>query len=423
MKLFSSILILLLSALVFLSCSQETQTLEERLQTVLDDCIEDIDGRGASAAVIMPGRPMWKGVAGISHDTIDISPDMLFAIGSITKNFVATLTLKLAEEGKLSLDDSLHSWLPAYPHVDSTITIRQLLNHSSGIYMFLSNQQIWDDLIRDRTKIWTPEEVLSYIKEPYNFAPGKGYRYSNTNYLLMAMIIEKATGSNLSSEFRERFWKPLEIDNAYLSIEEEIPDNLAHVFGDNFNDDGSVQDLTYLPRASHESIAYGSSGLFMTAEDLAVWCNTLFEGEVLQRSSLDEMFEFREVGFGRKNKGIGLGVERFVKRMSSGETGVGHSGANIGTSAYMIHLPDHHISVVVMINSFNHKCSQAITTDLITTVLKENNVIGIIPYFDFIPWGVMMIAGALFAIIMIILLILWTRKRRQKRSQFGHNRV
>ncbi|MCD6249949.1 MAG: beta-lactamase family protein [candidate division Zixibacteria bacterium] len=198
------------------SCTTDNQTLEEKLQTVLNENIEDINGRGVSVAVIMPGRPIWKGVAGISHDTISISPDMLFAIGSITKNFVASLTLKLVEEGKLSLEDSLHSWLPAYSHIDSTITIRQLLNHSSGIYMFWSNQQIWDDLKKDRTKIWTPEEVLSYIKEPYSFAPGEGFRYSNTNYLLMAMIIEKATGSNLSTEFRERFWKPLEIDNAYF---------------------------------------------------------------------------------------------------------------------------------------------------------------------------------------------------------------
>jgi len=392
-------------------------TLEEKLQAVLDESIEDLDGRGVSAAIIMPGKPIWKGVAGISHDTVGISPDMLFAIGSITKNFVATLALKLAEEGKLSLEDSLHAWLPTYPHIDSTITIRQLLNHSSGIYMFWSNQKIWDDLKKDRTRIWTPEEVLSYIREPYGFAPGKGFRYSNTNYLLMATIIERVTGSSLSTEFRGRFWQPLGIKNAYLSIEEEMPDNMAHVFGDNFNNDGSILDLTYLPRASHESITYGSGGLFMTAEDLALWCNALFEGEVLQAQSLEEMLEFREIGFGRKNRGIGLGVERFVKRMSSGETAVGHSGANIGTSTYMVHLPDHHISVAVMINSFDHSRSQAITTDLITVILRENNVIGIIPYFDFIPWGILMIAGALFVTIM---LALWTRKRRQKRSQAGH---
>lgn len=401
---------IVLVSLNYASCTTNNQTLEEKLQAVLDENIEDIDGRGVSAAIIMPGKPIWKGVAGKSHDTVSISPNMLFAIGSITKNFVASLTLKLVEEGKLSLEDSLYNWLPSYPHIDSTITIRQLLNHSSGIYMFWSNQQIWDDLKKDRTKIWTPEEVLSYIKEPYSFDPGEGFRYSNTNYLLMAMIIEKVTGSNLSAEFRERFWRPLGIENTYLSLEEEIPDNLAHVFGDNFNNDGSIQDLTYLPRASHESITYGSSGLFMTAEDLALWCNALFEGRVLQPQSLEEILEFREIGFGRKKRGIGLGVELFVKRMASGERAVGHSGANIGSSAYMVHLPDHHISVAVMINSFNHDCSQAITTDLITTVLKENNVIGIIPYFDFIPYGVLMIAGVLFITIM---LALWIKKKRR----------
>ena len=411
MKQFSNTFILLLSALMFSSCSPDTQTLEERFQAVLDERVEDIDGRGVSAAVVMPGRPIWKGVTGTSHDTVSISPDMLFAIGSITKNFVATLTLKLVEEGKLSLEDSLHSWLPAYPHIDSTITIRQLLNHSSGIYMFWSNQEIWDDLKKDRTKIWTPEEVLSYIKEPYNFAPGEGFRYSNTNYLLMAMIVEKVTGSNLSTEFRERFWEPLGIRSACLSIEEEIPDNMAHVFGDNFNNDGSIQDLTFLPRASHESVTYGSGGLFMTAEDLALWCNALFEGKVLQSQSLDEMLEVREIGFGRKKRGIGLGVERFVKRMASGEKAVGHSGANIGSSTYMVHMPEHHVSVAVMINSFNHDCSQAITTDLITAVLKENNVIGIIPYFDFFPYGVLMIGATLFV---TIIFVLWIKKKHGK---------
>jgi len=86
---------------------------------------------------------------------------MLFAISSITKNFVAASTFKLIEEGILALDDPISKWLPPYNYIDSTITIRQLLNHTSGIYMFFSNQQIWDDLKKDRTKVWRPEEVLN----------------------------------------------------------------------------------------------------------------------------------------------------------------------------------------------------------------------------------------------------------------------
>ena len=397
---------------ILTSCSYgDKNTIEEKLQKVLDDGIIKYDARGVSVAVIFPDQKVWKGVSGISHDTVSIKSDMLFAIGSITKNVVAALTLKLAEEGMLSLDDPLSKWLPRYPYVDSTITIRQLLNHTSGIYMFWDNQEIWDDLKKDREKVWTPEEVLSYIKEPC-FAPGEGWRYSNTNYLLLAMIIEKATGSNLSTEFRKRFWQPLNIENAYLSIEEVIPDNQAHVYGDNFNNDGSNIDLTFLPRASHESITYGSAGLFMTAEDLAHWCNALFEGEVLHRESINEMLKFVDIGFGPRKRGYGLGVELFMRRISSGERAIGHSGANIGTSAYMVHLPEHHFTIVVMINSFNHECSAAITKDLIANVLKELNVIGIIPYFDFFPLGFVIIGAT-----MTLLVIIFFKLRRLKANK------
>jgi len=410
-KTFLSTVVLFTAILTILtSCSSGDQhPIEQKLQETLDRQIQKYGVRGVSAAVIFPDRNVWTGVSGISHDTVLIEPDMLFAIGSITKNFVAALTLNLAEEGVLSLDDPLSKWLPAYPHVDGSITIRQLLDHTSGIYMFWENQQIWDDLKMDREKIWTPEEVLSYIQEPY-FAPGEGWRYSNTNYLLLAMIIEEATGSNLSTEFRERFWQPLQIESAYLSMEEDIPDNQAHVYGDNFNNDGSDIDLTFLPRASHESITYGSAGLFMTAVDLARWGHALFEGEVLNTQSMDEMMQFVDIGFGSNKRGYGLGVELFIKRISSGERGIGHSGANIGTSAYMVHLPDYHVTVVVMINSYNNDCSAAVTKELIASVLKELNVLGIIPYFDFFPTGLLIISISILVINMTVLRI---RRRRK----------
>jgi len=193
---------------------------------------------------------------------------MLFAISSITKNFVAASTFKLIEEGILALDDPISKWLPPYNYIDSTITIRQLLNHTSGIYMFFSNQQIWDDLKKDRTKVWRPEEVLNYIKEPY-FDPGEEFRYSNTNYLLLAMIIEKVSGS------------------------------------------------------------------------------------------------------GGNMDGYGLGVQRYRRQIANGEIAYGHSGANIGTSAYMVYLPDYHSSVVVMINDRNHDCTETIVKKIIDILVKN----------------------------------------------------
>ncbi|MHC5100685.1 MAG: serine hydrolase domain-containing protein [Planctomycetota bacterium] len=384
---------LIIAIMLFLTaciCGLERST-EDRMQRILDKGISKYGARGVSAAVIFPDGKVWTGVSGISHDTVAIEPGMLFAIGSITKNIVAALTLKLAEENVLSLDDPLSKWLPEYPHIDSHITIRQLLNHTSGIYMFWDNQKVWDDLKKDRTKVWSPEEVLSYIKEP-EFSPGEGWRYSNTNYLLLAMIIEKATDSTLSAEFKKHFWEPLGIDNAYLSQQEDIPNNQAHVYGDNFIFGNQESDLTFEPRTSHESITFGSSGIFTTAESLAIWSNTLLGGEILQQESMEQMFQFVDFKEVANLTAYGLGVQLFPRSFSSGERAIGHGGGNIGTTTYMIYLPEHNISITVMINAFPNKSADYITKKLIRAVLRDINAIGIIPYFDFFPVGLGLIS-------------------------------
>ena len=241
-----------------LSCSRDTRTLDERIQEALSARIREYGVKGASTAVVLPDGEVHRVCAGVSHDSVAMSPEMLFAIGSITKNMVAALILQLAEEGTLSLDDSIQEWLEPIPKVDGTITIRQMLNHTSGIFMFWENQKLWDDLVKYRDSVFTPEVILTYLQEPH-FPPGTDFRYSNTNYLLLAMIATRATHSTLSEEFRRRFWQPLGLRNTYLSMEEQIPqDQLAHVWGDNFEKDGSNRDITYLPRISHETITYGS---------------------------------------------------------------------------------------------------------------------------------------------------------------------
>ncbi len=349
--------------IIFSACQIDNRPLDVQLEEAMTEELKENNIRGASAAVILPDESIHRIVAGFSHDSVAIDPDMLFAIGSITKNMVAALVLRLTEEGVLDLSDSLHEWLPSYAHVDSTITIRQLLNHTSGLYMFWDNDSIWEDLKKYRGRIFTPEMVLGYLKDPY-FAPGKNFRYSNTNYLLLAMIITRATGSSLSREFRDRFWEPLDIRNTFLSVEEDIPPRLAHVWGDHFENDGSNRDLTYLPRNSHESITYGSSGLFMTAEDLAKWSYKLFQGKVLSDTSLNQMLHFHMGGYG-------LGVGYFRSILGGGRQAVGHMGGNIGTTSAMIYSRKHKISLAVMINSYDVKIISSLSDRLGKIVLKS----------------------------------------------------
>jgi D-alanyl-D-alanine carboxypeptidase len=392
---------------------------EDQMQNVLDKGIAKHDVNGVSATVIFPDGKIWNGVSGISHDTVPMDPNMVFAIGSVTKNFIAALVLSLAEDDVLSLDDPVSKWLPSYAHVDGNITIRQLLNHTSGLYMFWDNQEIWDDLIADRTKYFTPDEVLEYIKEP-DFEAGEGWRYSNTNYLLLAMIINEATGSNLSTELNNRLYRPLGLTDFYLSQEETIPaDQQAHVYSDNW--DGPIRDVTFLPRTSHESIGYGSSGIFTTSENLARWSHALFEGRILEEQSMNEMLTFVEFKPVANMRAYGLGVQEFIKKISFGERAIGHGGGNIGTTTYMVYLPDHQVSIVVMINAFPNKSAEAILKGLTKVVLKDLDAFGI---FQLIEANLYyFIVGILAIAYWIIVIVNKIRKKVKPQSDPKNNKI
>ena len=408
---FKVIFTLSIICLLFSSCKQGIPV-EDQMQDVLDTGIAKYDIHGVSATVIFPDGEIWNGVSGISHEAVPINPDMLFAIGSVTKNFIATLTLSLAEDGILSLDDTVSKWLPSYPYIDGDITIRQLLNHTSGLYMFWDNQEIWDDLIANRTKYFTPDEVLAYIKEP-DFEAGEGWRYSNTNYLLLAMIINEATGSNLSTELNNRLYQPLGLSDFYLSQEESIPmDRQAHVYSDNW--DGPIRDVTFLPRTSHESITYGSAGIFTTSENLALWAQALFEGRVLEEQTLNEMLNFVEFSPVSNMKAYGLGVQEFRNNISFGEHAIGHAGGNIGTTTYMVYLPDHHVSIVVMINAFPNDGMEEILKGLEKVVLQDLGAFGISSLIAVNPhYFVISISAITFCTTVIIMKI---RKKRLQQS-------
>jgi D-alanyl-D-alanine carboxypeptidase len=141
-------------------------------------------GTGASASVIVAEQGAWSGASGISEPDVPVTPDMLFDMASVGKNYLAALVLQLVEEGKLGLDDPLYRWLPDYAHIDRAITVRQLLNHTSGVHDFVEHPQSPYWMPFDAIEFGTassPEEVVStLVGEPY-FAPGDGFRYSTTN--------------------------------------------------------------------------------------------------------------------------------------------------------------------------------------------------------------------------------------------------
>src|SRR4030095_7494548 len=152
--------------------------------------------------------------------------DTHFRIASNTKTMTAAVIMLLAQEGKLSFDDSVSKYVPDVPNGDN-ITITELLNMRSGLYSYDDDPELWAVLERDPTKVWTPAEVLSIaFKQPPYFAPGTDFHYSNTNYALLGLIAEKIDGKPLAQLMHDRLFGPLGLKNTMLpaSTSNTLPD-------------------------------------------------------------------------------------------------------------------------------------------------------------------------------------------------------
>lgn len=376
---FLGIVILIISAFFVFSCSNKNTTgpeltFYEKLQKALDDGIIQYNGKGLSAAIIMPDRELLTGVSGVSHGTTPITPDMRFAAGSIAKIFTGTTILQLVEEGKITLEDSLFEWVPAYPFVDSTITIRQLLNHTSGLYDIIDNQAYWEDIFQNPSNVWTPAElIIAFNQEPL-FPCGTDWNYSSVpGYALLRMIIENITEKEISIVNNDRFWIPHGLTNTFTSMGEDLPENVAHGWWD-LDDDGEYDDFFSWPRTAFASGILGE--VFSTAEDLAKWALALFyDKSVLNQQSLDQMLTFHSPCTGEEYfaAGYGLGAAKLNPELFNGLNAIGHTGNAPGYAAACIYLPDYEICIGFMDNTEEGN-SMNILFDIIKIVIEHFSV-------------------------------------------------
>lgn len=252
-------------------------------------------GTGVSAAVIIEGEGRWEGVAGYSSIDQPVDSDMLLNVASTGKTFLAMLILNLVEEGKLSLDDNISNWLTGDYYIDGSVTVRQLLNHTSGIFDWVehpdSPYRIPFDSI-DHTEISSSEEVISKLLADPLFRPGEEFYYSTTNYNILRIIAEKVTGNGLADEISRRFLVPLSLDNTFiLDSLTDLPGS-AHVVhpwydtdGDGIKDDISNNDIKWI-------VSRSPCFVYSTATDLAVWIHSIFNHKVLGDSLLTKVLDF-----------------------------------------------------------------------------------------------------------------------------------
>jgi D-alanyl-D-alanine carboxypeptidase len=326
----------------------------QELQEAVANALEDGRGGhdlGLSVSIFVPGFEIWSGVAGVSHPGVPITPSTLFDVGSIAKNFEAALALALADEGVLGLDDPISNWLPPLPHVDGAITVRQLLNHTSGIFNVFENPAFpWVGTDVDYTREWGLEEMFStFVLDPYG-PPGTIQHYSSTNYRLLTVILQEAAGAPVPQAVQDRFLEPLGLDHAYLTIGDPPPERfqVAHPMVD-VDEDSTLDDLAGYPRRWIASLTHPV--LFTTPSDLVRWITALYSDRtVLPGHSLEAMLTYpHPQGLDPEGGRYGLGVVDFSEIL--GANVIGHAGSALGYSAAALYLPDHGVAMAWAINT------------------------------------------------------------------------
>ncbi len=325
--------------------------LAEALQSTLDSMHQVLNIKGLGAALQLSNDAVWAGGSGVSSllPLDSIRPEHTFAVASTTKTITAACILQLTDEGVLSLDDSLHLWLPEYQYISSNITIRQLLRHQSGIYDVLQHPGFQPQMTANVNQIWTLNDVVTTFIQPPVFQPGTSWGYSNTNYLLLGMIIEAATGNPYWQEFEDRFFTPLGLESFSLPAFNALPDEVAHLWLD-ITGDGVVDDahLFFSTWNSFFSSVGPAGAYFATPGDMTRWMRACMSGSLYTPETWAVVQQTLNTGLpGNTKYGLGL-----MERKYLGLTAYGHGG-DVSYSSSVVYFPEKDISIAVHANDAN----------------------------------------------------------------------
>lgn len=325
-------------------------------QRAMEDALkEDVPG---ATAQVKDRHGTWNSAAGIG-DLVRQSPRGAhdhYRIGSVTKTFVATVLLQLEAEGRLDLDDKVGRWLPGVVegngHDGGRISLRQLLNHTSGIYNVTADPWVQrrvfsEEFLAHRYDTWNPErQVAIAMRHAPDFAPGKGWKYSNTNYLLAAMVIEKVTGTSYAHQIRQRVITPLGLRGTSVpGTRPTLPKPSSKAYTKLSDAPGAeIHDVTLL----NPSVAGASGGMISDSADLNRFYSALLRGKLLPKKQLAAMKTAVPKGENRPDERYGLGLEPVTT--SCGTVVWGHGGDIHGSSSVALTTADGRHSLAVNVN-------------------------------------------------------------------------
>ncbi|MGW2822872.1 serine hydrolase domain-containing protein [Streptomyces sp. NPDC001443] len=304
---------------------------------------------GAMARIDDHGTVRWSAV-GVADRTTGrpLADADRFRVGSITKTFSAVVLLQLVDEGLLKLDDPVDRHLPGLLP-DARITVRQVLSHRSGLYDYTND--MFADSVRGfeavRTKVFTYRQLVDLsLRHPRTAAPGAAYSYSNTNFVVAGLLIEKLTGRPVGTVYRERIFDPLKLrDTFYVHPGTGIPGRHAHGYLTPDRAGAPLVDAT----EQTASWAQSAGAVISSTRDLATFYTALLRGRLTSAARLAEMKRWTAVG---PTQGYGLGLRR--RDLSCGVSVYGHTGAVQGYYSYAFTTGDGGRSLTALATTSNN---------------------------------------------------------------------
>jgi CubicO group peptidase (beta-lactamase class C family) len=296
------------------------------------------DGPGTAVLAAKEGEVIYRKAFGMANLELGVpmQPEMVFEIGSMTKQFTAVSILMLMEQGKLSLDDEITKYIPDYPVQGQKITIHHLLTHTSGIKSYTSMEE-WAPLWR---KDMEPLELIDVFKnQPMDFAPGEKFLYNNSAYFILGYIIEKASGMTYESFIETNIFKPLQMNDTYYGSQSRIIRNRAAGYqkGENGFNNAEYLSLTQ---------PYSAGSIMSNIDDLLKWMTAIEENKLVKKESIDKAFTNYTLNNGTP---IHYGYGWFLNEIKGSPT-IEHGGGIFGYTTNGIWLPEENVYVVMLTN-------------------------------------------------------------------------
>jgi D-alanyl-D-alanine carboxypeptidase len=320
-----------------------------KLQPLLQAQMQQLRIPGAMVYVDDPGQGSWTTALGMGNlatrEPMQVNNYM--RIGSLTKTFTTTVILQLVDQHKLRLDDPVGTYQPEVPN-GAHITIRELLNMTSGLFSYDGDEGLTQTLLANPYRAWSPNELLAVaFKHPPYFAPGKGWYYSNTNTVLLGLIVEQLTHHSLGDVFQRYLFGPLGMHQTSLpsATSSAIPDPHAqgYMYGTDFTGQGPTLNVTDW----NPSWAWAAGGAISTLHDLKIWAKALATGQLLSAATQKERLSFVNTGLFWLGKpwGYGLGMADYSGFL-------GHSGVIFGYTSWMAYQPQTGATIIVLTNLY-----------------------------------------------------------------------